>query len=71
MEARRDGGVKEAQQWTEGSETNAKKISKNWIEEAGDEEKGREALGLGTSSKLLEPGVKGTWEGGMTAVTVF
>jgi hypothetical protein len=71
VEARRDRGVKEAQQWTEGSETNVKKISRNWIEEAGDEEKGRRALGLGTSRKLLEPSVKGMWEGGMAAVTMF
>jgi hypothetical protein len=29
------------------------------MEEAGEEEKGRGALGLGTSSKLLEPSAKG------------
>jgi hypothetical protein len=35
------------------------------MEEAGEEEKGRGAPDLGTSSKLLEPGAKGTWGGGM------
>jgi hypothetical protein len=35
------------------------------MEEAGDEEKGLGAPGLGTSSKVLEPGVKGTWGRGM------
>jgi hypothetical protein len=35
------------------------------MEEAGEEEKGRGALGLGTSSKLLELDVKGTLGGGM------
>jgi hypothetical protein len=35
------------------------------MEEAGEEEKGQGAPGLGTSSKLLEPGAKGTWGGGM------
>jgi hypothetical protein len=29
VEARRDKGAKEAQQWTEGSETGAKKIGRN------------------------------------------
>jgi ribosome recycling factor len=29
VEARRGGGAKEAQQWTEGSETSVKKISRN------------------------------------------
>jgi hypothetical protein len=29
MEARRSGGAKEAQQWTEGSETGAEKIGRN------------------------------------------
>jgi hypothetical protein len=29
VEARHGGGVKEAQQWTEGSETGAKKIGRN------------------------------------------
>jgi hypothetical protein len=33
------------------------------MEEAGEEEKGRGAPGLGTSSKLLEPGAKGMWGG--------
>jgi hypothetical protein len=36
------------------------------IEEVGEEEKGRGALSLGTSNKLLEPGAKGTCGGGMT-----
>ena len=35
------------------------------MEEAGEEEKGWGTLGLGTSSKLLEYGAKGTWGGGM------
>jgi hypothetical protein len=92
VEARRSGGAKEAQQWTEGSEIDAKKIGRNCkkkkkkklkkhrnkqksntakyqtktrMEEAGDEKKGRGAPGLGTSSKLLESGVRGTWGGGM------
>jgi hypothetical protein len=30
VEARRGGGAKEAQQWTEGSETGAEKISRNY-----------------------------------------
>jgi hypothetical protein len=30
MEARRGGGAKEAQEWTEGSETNAEKIGRNY-----------------------------------------
>jgi hypothetical protein len=38
------------------------------MEEAGDEEKGWGAPGLGTSSKLLEPYTKGTWGGGMEAI---
>jgi hypothetical protein len=33
-----------------------------------EEEKGHGASGLGTSSKLLEPGAKGTWGGGMAAI---
>jgi hypothetical protein len=33
------------------------------MEEAGEEEKGRGAPGLETSSKLLEPSVKETWGG--------
>jgi hypothetical protein len=42
------------------------------MEEAGEEEKGREAPGLGTSSKLLELGAKGMWGGGMAlAITAF
>jgi hypothetical protein len=41
------------------------------MEEAGEEEKGRGAPGLGTSSKLLEPGVKGTWGGGMASPTIM
>jgi hypothetical protein len=89
VEARRGGGAKKAQQWTEGSETGVEKIGRNCkkktqktqkqtekkyiktpkqntgMEEAGEEEKGRGAPGLGTSSKLLEPGAKGTWGGGM------
>jgi hypothetical protein len=39
--------------------------TKTEMEEAGEEEKGQGAPGLGTSSKLLEPGAKGTWGGGM------
>jgi hypothetical protein len=30
MEARRGGGAKEAQEWTEGRETSAKKIGRNY-----------------------------------------
>jgi hypothetical protein len=30
MEARRSGGAKEAQQWTEGSEIGAEKIGRNY-----------------------------------------
>jgi hypothetical protein len=30
MEARRGGGAKEAQEWTEGSETSAEKIGRNY-----------------------------------------
>jgi hypothetical protein len=30
VEARHGGGAKEAQQWTEGSETGAKKIDRNY-----------------------------------------
>jgi hypothetical protein len=43
----------------------AKHLNKIGMEEAKEEEKGREAPGLGTSSKLLESGAKWTWEGGM------
>jgi hypothetical protein len=43
--------------------------TKTEMEEAGEEEeeKGLGAPGLGTSSKLLEPGVKGTWGVGMAS----
>jgi hypothetical protein len=41
------------------------------MEEAGEEEKGRGAPGLETSSKLLEPGMKGTWGGGMASPTIM
>jgi hypothetical protein len=41
------------------------------MEEAGEEEKGRGAPGLGTSSKLLEPDVKGTWGGWMASPTIM
>jgi hypothetical protein len=30
MEARRGGGAKEVQEWTEGSETSAEKIGRNY-----------------------------------------
>ena len=48
------------------TETDRKVIEQNTktntgMEEAGEEEKGRGALGLGTSSKLLEPSAKGMW----------
>jgi hypothetical protein len=82
VEADRGGGAKEAQQWTEGSETGTEKISRNCKKKlkkhrnrqksnlakhqnknrdrgGRDEEKGRRAPGLGTSSKLIEPGAKG------------
>jgi hypothetical protein len=85
VEARRSGGAKKAQQWTEGRETDTEKIGINYkknpkntetdkkviqqntktktgMEEAGEEEKGRRTPGLGTLSKLLESGAKGTWE---------
>jgi hypothetical protein len=92
MEARRSGGAKKGQQWTEGSETGTEKIGRNykkkkkkpkkknrlkkkviqqntktntWTEEAGEEEKGWGAPGLGTSGELLELGVKRMWGGGM------
>jgi hypothetical protein len=41
VEARCGEGAKEAQQWTEGSETGAEKIGINWMEEVRDEEKRR------------------------------
>jgi hypothetical protein len=43
--------------------------TKTEMEEAVDEEKGWGASGLGTSSKLLEPGAKGMWGGGMAEAT--
>jgi hypothetical protein len=52
------------------TETDRKVIHQNTktntgMEEVGEEEKGRGTLGLEISSKLLEPGAKWTWGGGM------
>jgi hypothetical protein len=56
------------------TETDRKVIQQNTrtkigMEEAVDEEKGWGAPSLGTLSKLLEPGVKETWGGGMEEAT--
>jgi hypothetical protein len=43
----------------------AKHQKQNWDGGGGEEEKGRGVQGLRTSSKLLEPNVKGMWRGGI------
>jgi hypothetical protein len=52
VEARRNGGAKEAQQWTEGSEIGTEKIGRNYKKTQKNTETDRKVIQQNTKQKL-------------------